>query len=58
VLPPIRWRTNYVVDAGLGRMGASAGRADIFIVEASRSGGHTETGPLLVRRLIPVAAPE
>jgi hypothetical protein len=50
-LPPERPRTYYIVSAELGRVGADAGRTDVFIVDTA-SASETREGPLLVRRLL------
>jgi len=55
VLPPIRPRTHYVVSLELGRLGAQAGRTDVFTVDTATSTDSGETGPLRVRRLLCVA---
>jgi hypothetical protein len=52
VLPPIRPRTHYVVSMELGRLGAQAGRTDVFTVDAPISADSDKTGPLRVRRLL------
>jgi hypothetical protein len=52
VLPPIRPRTYYVVSPELGRLGAQAGRTDVFTVDATTATDFGETGPLRVRRLL------
>ena len=59
-LPPILPRTCYIVSTELGRLGAQAGRTDVFIVDAASSTDLGDTG-LLVRRLVravPAAALE
>ena len=59
VLPPIRPRTYYVVTPELGRLGAQAGRTDIFTLDATTSTDFGEAAPLRVRsllRAVPVAA--
>jgi hypothetical protein len=53
-LPPMRPRTYYVVSSELGRVGAQAGRTDVFTVDAATSSA-TRDGPVLVRRLLSVA---
>ena len=55
VLPPIRPRTHYVVSLELGRLGAQAGRTDVFTVDTATSTDSGESGPLRVRRLLCVA---
>ena len=59
-LPPILPRTCYIVSPELGRLGAQAGRTDVFTVDAATSTDFGDTG-LLVRRLVravPAAALE
>ncbi len=55
VLPPVRPRTCYVVSSELGRVGARAGRTDLFTVDVSTSTDLGSTGPLRVRRLLQAA---
>lgn len=55
VLPPIRPRTCYVVSPDLGRLGAQAGRTDLFTVDVTTSTDLGSAGPLLVRRLLRAA---
>jgi hypothetical protein len=55
-LPPIRPRTYYVVTPELGRLGAQVGRTDVFTVDAATSTELGDTGPLLVRRLLPAVS--
>lgn len=58
-LPPVRPRTYYVVSPELGRLGAQAGRTDVFTVDAATATDCGQTGPLRVRHLVravPVAA--
>jgi hypothetical protein len=54
-LPPIQPRTYYVVSPELGRLGAQAGRTDVFTVDATTSTDLGEARPLLVRRLVRAA---
>jgi hypothetical protein len=56
ILPPPLPRTYYVVSAELGRAGAEAGRSDVFTVDPATVFDPGATGPLLVRRLLRVAA--
>ncbi|MGE5466281.1 MAG: hypothetical protein ACM3Y9_02540 [Ignavibacteria bacterium] len=57
-LPPVFPRTCYIVSPALGRIGADAGRTDIFTVDAASATDLGDAG-LLVRRLIPaVRLPE
>lgn len=50
-LPPALPRTYYIVSAELGRLGAAAGRADVFTVDAASATDCGSSG-LLVRRLL------
>ena len=50
-LPPMVPRTRYIVSPELGRLGAQAGRADLFIVEAGTATDFGNAG-LQVRHLI------
>jgi len=54
VLPPVLPRTCYVVSSELGRLAAQAGRTDVFTVDSITSTDSGETGPLRIRRLLPV----
>ena len=56
-LPPERPRTYYVVSPPLGRMGAQAGRTDLFTIDAATAFDPGANGPLLVRRLVRAAPP-
>jgi hypothetical protein len=55
-LPPIFPRTCYIVSPALGQLGASAGRTDIFMVDATSATDMGDAG-VLVRRLIQAASP-
>ena len=50
-LPPLLPRTNYIVTPELGRLGAEAGRTDIFTVDTTTTTDHGNAG-LQVRRLL------
>jgi hypothetical protein len=50
-LPPARPRTYSIVSAELGRIGAEAGRTDVFTVDPATA-SETRDGPPLVRRLL------
>src|SRR6266498_3199438 len=52
VLPPVRPRTYYVVSPDLGRLGAQAGRTDLFTVDTLTSTELGDAGPLRIRRLL------
>ncbi len=54
-LPPELPRTCYIVTAELGRIGARAGRTDVFTVDRSTATDYGEAG-LLVRRLVRMAS--
>jgi hypothetical protein len=54
VLPPVRPHTYYVVTPELGRLGAQAGRTDVFVVDPATSTDFGAPKPLLIRRLLRV----
>jgi hypothetical protein len=53
-LPPIFPRTCYVVNAALGRLGANAGRTDMFMVDSATAKDLGDAG-VLIRHLISLA---
>jgi len=50
-LPPVLPRTYYIVNAELGRLGAQAGRTDVYLVDEATSTDLGDAG-VLVRRLV------
>lgn len=58
VLPPVRPRTHYVVSEELGRLGAHAGRTDVFTIDAATARDPGNGRPILVKRLLPAVPVE
>ena len=54
VLPPMRPRTYYVVTPELGRLGAQAGRTDVFVIDPATATDPGAPRPVLIRRLLRV----